>query len=320
MVADASLSHQVRIREATKTLGLTLSRTSQAKNATWPFFTLPHFENFGENEINAKKLETLQVMNVVHPDDYDAYVTYTRANAYDWIYNGHMLRYGNLDNFNPEPGLPPYLKKFSPTEGFSISGGQDVYFPFWTFYPPPGTYNGVNWDMGNTRRMPLLQSLLELKNQPLVTEAAPYYIIEEAEQIRHEKLHAELKDSSTWHPHSFLYSPVQMDVNDPESSVVAVIVSNIAWDRALTALLPNDVQGILVVGRNDCNQSFTYDMQGASAVFLGMGDLHDPKYDGMEVVVDVAIHANPQYMTTPNHCKYELVSHDLYMFSFCSPA
>jgi hypothetical protein len=104
MVSDALLSHQARIREATKTMGITMSRTAPLMNATWPFFTLPHFETFGENEMTAKKLETLQVMNVVYPKDYDAYVAYARANAYDWLYNGHMKRYGNFDKFEPEPG------------------------------------------------------------------------------------------------------------------------------------------------------------------------------------------------------------------------
>jgi hypothetical protein len=308
MVADASLGHQVRIREATKTLAITMSRTAQVMNATWPFFALPHFATFGENEMEAKKLETLQVMNIVYPEDYDDYIEYTRANAYEWIYESHMRRYGNMDNFVPEPGLPPYLKKFSFTTGLSISTGQDIYFPWWTLYPPPGTYNAINWDFGNSAIiMPILQAVVSLKNEPLVSQAGRYGAVEKTEEIRHQKYHAELKNSSISHPHSFMFTPVQKDVDDPESPVVALISSNIAWDRALTNLLPDDVQGILMVGRNNCNQSFTYDIQGSSAIFLGMGDLHDPTYDSMEVVVDVAIHTNPLYKTTPNHCMYELV-------------
>jgi hypothetical protein len=309
MVADSSMAHQVRIRESTRTLGITLSRTAQAVNATWPFFTLPHFETFGENEMTAKKLETLQVMNVVYPQDYDAYVAYSRAHVYEWVYEGHMNRYGNMDNFQPEPGLPPYLKKLS-QGGISISTDRDIYYPMWTFYPPPGTYTAINWDFGSTLFATyLLPAIMDMKNQPVVTQAAPYGTVEKAEELRHQRLHAELKNSSVSHPHSFLFSLVQKDLDDPESPVVAVIASNIAWDRALTDLLPHDVQGIIMVARNDCNQSFTYDIQGGDAIFLGMGDLHDLKYNDMEVVVDVSIYTNPRYLTTTGHCRYELVRH-----------
>jgi hypothetical protein len=205
--------------------------------------------------------------------------------------------------------------------GYTISTGRDVYFPFWTMYPPPGTYNAINWDFGSLPWATLLfPTIMEMKNQPIVSGAAPYDTEEKTETIRHQQLHAELKNSSVSHPHSFLFTPVQEDVNDPESAVVSVIVSNIAWDRALTALLPEDVKGIIMVARNDCNQSFTYDIQGGSAYFMGMGDVHNPKYDNMEVVADVSIYTNPLYMTTIGHCRYELVSHTFLFHFKCSHA
>ena len=48
-------------------------------------------------------------------------------------------------------------------------------------------------------------------------------------------------------------------------------------------LLPQTATGVVVVLDNTCNQSFTFRIDGPDASFLGEGDLHDTKYDHMEV-------------------------------------
>jgi hypothetical protein len=54
------------------------------------------------------------------------------------------------------------------------------------------------------------------------------------------------------------------------------------WSNFLTGILPLGSKGILVVFENECNPTFTFQVIGPAAEFLGRGDLHDQKYTQYE--------------------------------------
>mmetsp|Transcript_8004 Transcript_8004/g.20080 ORF Transcript_8004/g.20080 Transcript_8004/m.20080 type:complete len:1233 (+) Transcript_8004:204-3902(+) len=64
---------------------------------------------------------------------------------------------------------------------------------------------------------------------------------------------------------------------------VALVVSYFYWRDFLKDILPEGERGLVVVIGNACNQSFTYQVNGADPVYLGPGDLHDPAYDDTEI-------------------------------------
>ena len=68
-------------------------------------------------------------------------------------------------------------------------------------------------------------------------------------------------------------------VNEPDSNLVGIIASTFFWRQFLENILPNDEQGLVVVFQNSCNQSFTYEVNGHDAQYIGPGDLHDLKPD-----------------------------------------
>ena len=43
-----------------------------------------------------------------------------------------------------------------------------------------------------------------------------------------------------------------------------------------------------------------------TAIFLGDGDLHESKFDDMEVFVNLALHSHPEFTNTDNHCRYSM--------------
>jgi hypothetical protein len=53
-------------------------------------------------------------------------------------------------------------------------------------------------------------------------------------------------------------------------------------------LLPEGVEGVLLVLRNSCGQTQSFYLRGPEVEFLGRGDLHDTKYDSDRVTVDLA--------------------------------
>jgi hypothetical protein len=81
----------------------------------------------------------------------------------------------------------------------------------------------------------------------------------------------------------------------------------ISWDASLSNLLAGGVEAILCVIRNSCKQTYIYKIAGREDFYLGEGDQHEAKYDGKEVVVDLALHSHPNFTSTPDHCKYTMV-------------
>jgi hypothetical protein len=67
------------------------------------------------------------------------------------------------------------------------------------------------------------------------------------------------------------------------SPLLGVIAMTISWRHIIENILPKGWHDIHVVFVNDCNQSFTYRVDGPNVVYKGPSDLHDSKFDHMEV-------------------------------------
>jgi hypothetical protein len=67
-----------------------------------------------------------------------------------------------------------------------------------------------------------------------------------------------------------------------DSEVVGVIAMTIFWRELIKDILPQGSDGIIIVIGNKCNQTFSYQIMGPEAKYLGPGDMHDPDYDSYE--------------------------------------
>ena len=124
----------------------------------------------------------------------------------------------------------------------------------------------------------------------------------------HDALHSERPDSKSEYPHSISIHPIHQVPGDYDSPVVAVLGGGTAWDYALRGLLPATVKGIHVVVRNNCNQTYTYKLDGQDAFFVEAGDLHESQYDDMEVRTSLSLWDDEDFISTPGHCVYSIVS------------
>ena len=70
-----------------------------------------------------------------------------------------------------------------------------------------------------------------------------------------------------------------------QPKVSAFVSIDLFWEAFLERILPPNSDGIYVVIDNaaPCNQVFTFQIYGEDAVFVGDGDLHEDKFDSMEV-------------------------------------
>jgi len=73
-------------------------------------------------------------------------------------------------------------------------------------------------------------------------------------------------------------------VKDPkEEELVAIFSLTIYWRQMIERILPPTARGIYVVFSSPCNPTFTYQINGPDAVYIGRGDLHETEYNDMGV-------------------------------------
>lgn len=96
------------------------------------------------------------------------------------------------------------------------------------------------------------------------------------------------EDNGGDEPYTAFYYPImnqsqfQVTVSN-NSELMGVIAMTLSWNHLIKNILPEGSDGIYVVFGNECNQTFTYKVQGHNAVYIGNGDMHETKYDSMEV-------------------------------------
>jgi hypothetical protein len=81
---------------------------------------------------------------------------------------------------------------------------------------------------------------------------------------------------------------IVFDSFDTTKKPTALIFSVFSWVTYFEGLLAENTLGVVVVLENTCDGPFTYKVVGEEAEYMGQGDLHDPKFDGMERAVDFA--------------------------------
>jgi hypothetical protein len=72
-------------------------------------------------------------------------------------------------------------------------------------------------------------------------------------------------------------------LNPSEDVLKAQLIVEFYWRTKFRDLLPERLKGIILVVDNACGASFTYQINGPLALYLGRGDRHDPKYNYMVV-------------------------------------
>ena len=55
------------------------------------------------------------------------------------------------------------------------------------------------------------------------------------------------------------------------------------WQSYFTNVLPHGQNGVVCILENSCGQSFTYVLHGPQVTYVGQGDMHESKYDGLVV-------------------------------------
>lgn len=86
--------------------------------------------------------------------------------------------------------------------------------------------------------------------------------------------------------HAFVLFPVYdgFENSPADRKLTAVLISLLRWDWVLSDLMHDGTGPIIVVLENSCGEgNYTYSVLGTQATFYGVGDLHDPHFEGQVI-------------------------------------
>lgn len=261
-LAEAAIRQQEDIRDVFESLATIVSDYANAANQTWPFVDLPKFEAHAKRALKIAGTEVCTFFPKVTKENSQAWFNYTNRNYKRTVKEAHMIDNGNLSDLH-EDGYKPFFS-VATEEGFIEDIDRDHYFPMWQFSPPMFTYGAINWNVISLPEFAcVFQAVESLKYESLISEVRPYVTAGLSSSYEeHAAMHSEVDRSSTDFPHSFVFTPIHLDSEDPNSPLVGMLGSAIAWDFSLRNLLPDGVVGIIAVLDNSCSQKFTYEING----------------------------------------------------------
>ena len=73
------------------------------------------------------------------------------------------------------------------------------------------------------------------------------------------------------------------DYDPSDRKIVGVLAVNIYWRDMIRNILPMGSNGIHFIADNSCTESFTFQINGPTVRYLGVGDHHDKEYDHLGI-------------------------------------
>ena len=325
-ITDASQFHASNILNSLNAFSDTITATASAQNETFPFVTIPSFEALASIVRFTTGAEVINWHVQVETDQLEDWRQYTSDNfkihqemqrAMVLALNASTVTSGEfLDgDILPYPYIPTFGEDGRPNPAlpvFAPAYGEGPYFPAWMVSPPPFTPSFINSDPFPWVFKSEIAAVTE-KRQLLFTDYTPIGNLA-SRSIKfedHEAFHKTLVEyeheegeSAFDHPHPAVMLPVFEKLNDPSSRLVGVFAVVLPWDKFLTDLLPDNVDGITCVVRSSCGRASTYALDGKSAFYMGEGDFHDPAYDDTEVVIPFGHYNDDSYEPLAGECTY----------------
>lgn len=293
---------------ATAALSTDITSYALANNHSFPFVTLPNFAERGSHTrylAGSHAVHFIPLIREEQRDDWEEYAYQHRSHIDEafaddkkhrenqdallgsGINRGRNLQ-ANVTILDDESG---YHMKIWRRPDMDEPEGGGVYLPLWQRSPINGArQKRLNLNVApDLKRVGVLDKLLEGK--AVMEDAyhpAPEILELFKSNLRLSQYREHVEDYVEGLSTFFNY-PV-FDSLDDNKKVVGMITSNVYWKNLFSNLLSPKSGGIVCVVQNSFNQTFSYRLDGPDATFLGMADLHDSKYDDLEMEANVNDH------------------------------
>jgi CHASE domain len=262
--------------------------TASKSSEVMPIVTIDGFEPLAAGFRNVSKTSVIQYNPLLRSaselEKWNAYA----PNHSSWITQGRRdVDYGNLEVSDM---FIPYVAGPDSNGTLKKQAGDGPFCPIWQISPVPANVQLINYDsyaFPATRvSFEHIVATQKASLSPPVPEIRTYYNIEAKGPV------------------SLLTQPVFNEVDHGQArEVVGFLTGYLAWQRIFENVLPDGLGGDIVVVIDSCGVQSTFQLNGPEAAFIGDGDLHDPKYDDMEVF-DYFVGSDTKSTTSDNQCPH----------------
>jgi class 3 adenylate cyclase len=168
-------------------------------------------------------------------------------------------------------GISSRIFTVSPSGLPIVDEGSGPYAPIWQTSPAPLKLTSINYNLlSHPVFWDAIEVVLESK-EAVVSKVLNY-------GFSHESFSGVATESISDDPISAMYYPVFSSFSE-NKTLVGLLGAELVWTYFFENTLPDSASGIICVVDNACGQQFTYRIDGENAAFLGVGDLHNPKFD-----------------------------------------
>lgn len=284
---------------ATDAFGVKMITYARNSNSSWPYVEVPNFGLHAMKVLQLSKAFFLYTCVLVDGNERLDWQDYASEHE-DWIQDGLDLQ-EKMDDWNY-----PIIRDFeSPYEVLGLEDPieeptgnyKNTHLTTWQAAPVvtgpgnPFPYNRDLWVVD--RDVNTYRNAIERKR---VTMSEFFWQViknpDDPAEVFVNRLAAEWganfipPDQAADEPQFVLVYPlldnvdsVEVDIEDDNISVPAVLAFVYYARDFLRDMLPEDSDGVIAVFENSCGGSFTYRIDGGETFYLGQGDQHDPAYD-----------------------------------------
>ena len=241
-----------QIFDTNEAMSVTVTSYAISVDAKWPYVTINHFDQRGKRLLELSGSIYVGLMPYVSKEELGDWETWAVQNQ-DWI---------------PPEAFPPYMPfgikpKVERAAGLPEVPNTTLYAPIWQVSPifpqfiMQDNYNPPDYDKMQQTRLLTLSQLVYNRFNGTVTS-----------------------DESVW-PSGIISAPI-FESFEEDSKLVGKFSSVFPWHNLFKGILPDGVDGFVVVIKNTCNQTVAYRVDGSTVMFLGLGEDHvDPKFADM---------------------------------------
>lgn len=291
---------------AVSSLGVALVAHGIDNGNEWPFLTLTSFQQRASTALKQSGALYVHVNPIVNTDKREQWESWVSQEAPKWIEEGlqYQQQVGTFDflgrNLTKEDNRlvhPPRQEDSWPMWYHDTEGETHVdifkgpYLP--TYQTSPVVYEGsdVNENILQSFRTEAPEVCFAT-NSVVISE----FLISPAGGMDHEDQHTAIYSllmsnnaqeivEYEGDALSQAFFPIY-DTFEEDRKPVAVMVAWLHWRNYFINILPRSLRGIYLVLGDSCGSSYTYAIEGTEVVNVGVGDLHDTRFDSERVSVN----------------------------------
>jgi hypothetical protein len=265
-VISVSQINAIHIFDTFQTFSLQVTAFAIGTNATWPFVAVPQFAVQADHAMERTGASSLSLTPFMKGSEQVEWEAFSVQNQ-GWVHAG-FEHSGAIDE--PPASISPYIfESFQDRTRVEIPrvviAPDSILAPIWQIAPVVESYIFTNLNAVSYGYFERVYTGMVQAKTAVLSEVI------------------NLSNDLTQPPRSFMAAPVYQN-NDEDSELVAMLTASLPWDSYFKNVLPEGIDGIFLVVSNTCNQTFSYLIDGPEISYLGLGDLHDPKYDDNFVV------------------------------------